>query len=247
MLLAIPSGRQPSDNFGEGNRIRASGIRRYGGGMPGGRYLLAPSGKAQPERTVRLRAGGASSPQVHQGVSAPRLLMKRFLAWFTIPRLIPLLVLIALGAVVAIHINASLPSVAPTTAMRNASDDALALAGTSVAFNDAALQTVQVIDDVRQTPAVAHTIVQGHTLQFVTLNTRLVGWDAMGPAQVWDRTLQRLVNLPQLPQTTVSASWVGGHTVIWFDAEAPAQQAQDAAAGLTPGSIINVVDTTTLP
>lgn len=116
--------------------------------------------------------------------------------------------------------NLQVPTMAP----------AVALAGTSMAFNDGSLHQVQLLSDFRQSPQAPQTLIQGSNLQFVTIGPRLVAWDAMGAAQVWDRTLQRLVTLPLLPQTSVSATWVGGRSLIWYQ-----------------GSILNIVDTATLP
>jgi hypothetical protein len=105
----------------------------------------------------------------------------------------------------------------------------LALAGTSLAYISADLRAIHLIPDLAA-PTRDTTIFTGANLQFVALSPRFVAWDAQGPAQVWDRAAGRVVTLPRSPADITSASWAGGHILIWYDAD-PANPA---------GSIINI-------
>ena len=129
----------------------------------------------------------------------------------------------------------------------------LALSGTSVAYDDTT--AVYLIDDVTAgtdpTTAgpgveIARAANEAEHLEFVTLNDRLVAWRQQVPQPpVWDRAQHRIVRLPTT--NGESESWVGGHTLIWFEPEPQAQTQQDERNGLNPLVTMNVIDTTSLP
>ncbi len=111
------------------------------------------------------------------------------------------------------------------------SASSLALTGASMAYIDGDLQAVHLIDDLA-TDATPITIASGTNLQFVSLSSRYVAWNAAGPAQAWDRAARRLITPALLPGTTLSATWAGADLLVWFDAD-PAD---------ANGSIINILD-----
>jgi hypothetical protein len=82
-------------------------------------------------------------------------------------------------------------------------------------------------------------------LQDVTMNTRLIAWTQVGPAEVWDRLLRVIVELPI--RNGQSATWVHGNTLVWLDPEPPEAQRNDVEKNLYPTPDINVIDVTALP
>ncbi len=112
----------------------------------------------------------------------------------------------------------------------------ITLAGTSVAYTDLNLHTLYLLDDITRDTTNAQVLLQtadvDDHIQFICMNDRLIGWTQDTTVQVWDRMEQRLVTLPI--SHGISASWVGGRTLVWEDPESQEQQDQDRKNGLIP-------------
>jgi hypothetical protein len=125
----------------------------------------------------------------------------------------------------------------------------ITLAGTSVAYTDANLHTLFLLEDMTQSTTNPQVLLQlgdaTDHIQFITMNARLIGWVQDTTVQVWDRVEHHLVKLPI--SSGRSDSWVGGRTLVWPDPEPQAQQDQDTRNNLIPTPTFNVLDTTTLP
>ena len=126
------------------------------------------------------------------------------------------------------------------------SAESLMLDGHTLAVCQA--RSLDVVNDVTKGLKPSTTILSVNApnhLQDVTLSARLIGWTQVGPAEVWDRLLRVVVELPI--RNGQSATWVHGDMLIWLDPEPPEAQREDVDMNLYPTPDINVIDVTTLP
>ena len=119
------------------------------------------------------------------------------------------------------------------------------LSGSSLTYADT--NGIYVVDDITQPtlhPQALSPSPSPMNAEFPTINDRLIAWDADNMSEVYDRLLHVYVTLPIA--TGHIETWVGNHTLLWIDQEAPEQAAKDPP-GWLPLPTIYVLDTRTLP
>jgi hypothetical protein len=81
----------------------------------------------------------------------------------------------------------------------------------------------------------------------LSLNDRLVTWESEGPPRVWDRALERLVELDGYAGS-VDGRVVNGHTLAWQSAPSYKDWIDSPGQGMLPDNLtIYVMDTSQLP
>jgi hypothetical protein len=119
----------------------------------------------------------------------------------------------------------------------------MAMNGVSLAYNDTA--AAYLVDDVAQAGPKPQPLPAG-TVEFVSMNDRVVaGVKRAEDAEVWDRVEHLIVHLPTTHGNL--QTWVGGHTLLWYDPVSAAEQEQDTRANLLPTPTLYVMDTSGLP
>jgi hypothetical protein len=108
-------------------------------------------------------------------------------------------------------------------------------------------QGVVYLENLQQTRRQVIAPQGGSIMNKLTLNERLVTWVSEGPPRVWDRELERLVNLDGYAGS-VGGRVVNGHTLAWQSAPSYKDWMGSQEQGVLPDNLtIYVMDTLRLP